>query len=84
MGTEVIFNNKHFKDSDESFELIKSLIKENTLITGSVGNDNNFIIFNNVNKANLQYYINEYKKFKKLNKEVKFVIQTHDGKARKL
>lgn len=85
MDTKIIFNGKTLKDSKESFLDIVRQLTEDTKISGSMGTENNYYVFSNVNKETFMYYVNEFNKLKKnTKKEVKFVIQTHDGKARSL
>lgn len=77
MATKIIFNGKDMKDSEESFLLIERSIKEDTLVSGSMGTKHHYYVFNNVNKDVFMYYIKEFNKLKNTEKEVTFDIQTN-------
>lgn len=77
MATKIIFNGKDMKDSEESFLYIESVIKEDILVSGSMGTKHNYYVFNNVNKDVFMYYIKEFNKLKNTEKEVTFDIQTN-------
>ena len=82
MDTKIIFNGHLIKDSKESFLDIDTQLTEDTKISGSMGTEDNYYVFSNVNKETFMYYVNEFNKLKQASKkEVKFVIQTHDEKA---
>jgi len=78
MGTKVIFNGKELPDNKKTFSTIKKNMVGNVLISGSVETKDTMFIFNNVKNDMFDYYLNEFNNFKINNKEVKFVIQTHD------
>lgn len=84
MGTKVIFNGKELPDNIKTFTIIKQKLLGNVLISGSVECKDTFILFSNVKSNLFDYYLNEFNNFKTKNKEVKFVIQTHDEQARSL
>lgn len=84
MAIKITFNGIDMNDSEESFLYIESLINEDTKVSGSMGTEFNYFVFNDVNKEVLMYYIKEFNKLKNIENEVKFDIQTNDGKAKNL
>ena len=84
MATKVIFDNTELPDSEATFEMIQEELKNKVAFSGSIEGGNTIFLFKNVNKDKFVYYINDFNNLKNNNKEVKFVIQTHDELSEKL
>lgn len=81
MGTKIVFNNKDMPDNKATFDHIQEELKSKVAFSGSIEGGNTIFLFKNVNKDKFVYYINDFNNLKNNNKEVKFVIQTHDAEA---
>lgn len=81
MAISVIFNNKKYPDNEATFKMIQKELKTKVAFSGSIEGGNTMFLFKNVNKDNFDYYFNNFNNLKNNNKEVKFVIQTHDEEA---
>jgi len=81
MAIEVIFNNTKYPDNEATFKMIQEELEAKVAFSGSIEGGNTIFLFKNVNKDKFVYYINDFNNLKNQNKEVKFVIQTHDAET---
>ena len=84
MATKVVFDNAELPDNEATFKMIQKELKNKVAFSGSIEGGNTIFLFKNVNKDRFIYYINDFNNLKNNNKEVKFVIQTHDESTKKL